>query len=84
MKCEGCGKELADDAQVCGACGHKVGTVQHAAAETKAVTGKIGRGILRGVQSIESDVKKVGRKKKDDTGAEPPPPPPPPSCCDCV
>jgi hypothetical protein len=77
MKCEGCGKELANDAKVCDACGRKVGAVQHTVGETKAVTGKIGRGLMSGMKSLESDVKKVG-KKKDEPSAEPPPPPPPP------
>jgi hypothetical protein len=75
MKCEGCGKDLADDAKFCAACERKVGTTQQAIGETKIVTGKIGRGILGGVKTLGAEVKKAG-KKKDETSADPPPPPP--------
>jgi uncharacterized membrane protein YvbJ len=77
LKCEGCGKELADDAKVCDGCGRAVGSVQHAYGETKAMTGKLGRGLMSGVKAVGTDVKKIG-KKKDGTESEPPPPPPPP------
>ncbi|MGI0130227.1 MAG: hypothetical protein ACREEC_08785 [Thermoplasmata archaeon] len=66
---------MANDAKFCAACGHKVGTAQHALGETKAVTGKIGHGIVSGVKTLGADVKKVG-KKKGDPNADPPPPPP--------
>lgn len=63
-KCEGCGTELQAGAKSCPACGRAVGFGQRAEAETVRaaektgeVAGKVGRGILGGVQGLASGAK---------------------------
>lgn len=72
MKCEGCGKELADTDRTCPGCGRAVGLGQHAAGETLhvaketgALAGKVGKGLWGGVKSVGGAAKK-GLKGEDE------------------
>ncbi|MCI4320166.1 MAG: hypothetical protein L3K23_08575 [Thermoplasmata archaeon] len=71
MKCEGCGADLLEGAKACTACGREVGLghraaeeTLHVAKETGVVAGRLGRGLMTGVQEIGAGAKK-GFKHKD-------------------
>lgn len=72
MKCEGCGAELAPDAQKCATCGRPMtfgqragSETMHVAEKTGEVAGKVGRGLVGGVKGFASGAKK-GFKGSDE------------------
>ena len=76
MKCEGCGKDLAEGTKACPGCGRQVAFGQRAEAETVhvaektgEVAGKVGRGIMGGMKGLASGAKK-GFKGTDEEKKE--------------
>ncbi|MGI0140292.1 MAG: zinc ribbon domain-containing protein [Thermoplasmata archaeon] len=77
MKCPACGAEVADGSKNCAKCGAELsmttramGGTKHVAAETGAVAGKLGHGLVGGVKGFASGAKKGFNKGGSDKSEE--------------